>query len=648
MENFGNNGLAKVAKKDGGQGYINREGKEIVPCEFSWLEFSNDGQYIAAKDRNAISVYNIYGESLRRDVPIDDVYWDYNYKNFKEYGIFKYRPIGFTPLYYVSALDKEFKTESLALAALAKATPPKPKYPPMLNIKPGSIVFADASGNNAIDANEASKIRFTVTNSGKGSGINCVAKIATSAAGINVSDQKLPEIPAGKSITVEIPVKSSLATVDGTAKFNISVYEPNGFGSDPTTLTIDTKSFDAPLVKVTDYAILNAADGKIAKRSSFDLQLLVQNTKHGKAENVEVEISVPSEVWVTGETKKTLGTLAGGSSQEIVCEMMVSGNYAANTIPVQINIKEKHGKYAVSESLSLPIGERLAANVVSIQSKRDNSPEGGIELAQLGNKTAVSDVDVNIPKNSVVNDLTFALVVANENYQEVSPVANAINDGKIFAEYCTSVLGLPQDNVHFVADATFMNLRREVNWLKQVARAYDGEAKIIVYYAGHGIPDESTHTSYLLPVDGMGTDISTGLSLKEFYATLSDVPARAVTVFLDACFSGATRDGGMMAAARGVAIKAKPEAPQGNLVVLSAAQGDETAYPYKEQNHGLFTYYLLKKLQQTHGDVTIGELSEYITENVSRKSIVVNGKSQTPTLNASVSLGNSWKLWKLK
>jgi hypothetical protein len=60
----------------------------------------------------------------------------------------------------------------------------------------------------------------------------------------------------------------------------------------------------------------------------------------------------------------------------------------------------------------------------------------------------------------------------------------------------------------------------------------------------------------------------------------------------------------MLASARGVAIKVKEEKPQGNLVVVSASQGDETAYPYNEKRHGLFTYYLLEKLQESNIKIT--------------------------------------------
>ena len=83
------------------------------------------------------------------------------------------------------------------------------------------------------------------------------------------------------------------------------------------------------------------------------------------------------------------------------------------------------------------------------------------------------------------------------------------------------------------------------------------------------------------------------------------------------------------------------------MVVFTAAQGDETAYPYKEQEQGLFTYYLLKKLQETKGDVTLGELGDYIKTQVERQSVVTNSKLQSPSIMATSSVGNDWRSWKL-
>ena len=254
-----------------------------------------------------------------------------------------------------------------------------------------------------------------------------------------------------------------------------------------------------------------------------------------------------------------------------------------------------------------------------------------------------SDVDQNIPEAPVTNTNTFAIIIANENYLKETPVQYALNDGEMFKTYCQKVLGLPEDNIHYTEDATLNMILAEVDWIAKVAKAYNGEASLIVYYAGHGIPDEASGSSYLLPVDGIGNNLRTGYSLAELYKTLGALPAKSVTVFMDACFSGAKRGEGMLASARGVAIKAKPEAPKGNMVVFSAAQGDETAYPYEDKGHGLFTYFLLKKLQETKGQVSLGELAQYVQQQVSRRSIVTNGKSQTPCVTPSESVVGTWK-----
>lgn len=259
-----------------------------------------------------------------------------------------------------------------------------------------------------------------------------------------------------------------------------------------------------------------------------------------------------------------------------------------------------------------------------------------------------ADVDNNIPQNNQNNENTFVVIIANENYQEVAKVPYTINDGEIFAEYCKKTLGIPETNISFVKDATANNMKREIRWLTQILNQYKGEGKAILYYAGHGIPDESTKDAFLLPIDGYGDDPESGYSLNDLYKTLNEAPSKSTLVFLDACFSGSQRGEGMLSSARGVAIKAKPADPIGNMVVFSAASGDETAYPYIEKEHGLFTYYFLKKLQESKGNVTLGELSDYISDQVGKKSIIINRKSQTPTVLPSSAVSSGWRNWKLK
>ena len=258
-----------------------------------------------------------------------------------------------------------------------------------------------------------------------------------------------------------------------------------------------------------------------------------------------------------------------------------------------------------------------------------------------------ADVDMNIPETGTVADKTFAVVIANEEYSREARVPFALRDGEVFAEYCRKTLGIPEKNIRVVKNATLNDMKFQLNWLSQVLGTYHGVARAIVYYAGHGIPDEADKGAYLLPVDGYGSDVSTGFSLKDFYGMLSAVPSESVAVFLDACFSGTKRESGMLASARGVAIKVRDEVPQGKLVVFTAAQGDETAYQYAEKGHGMFTYFLLKKLQESKGDVTLGELGDYITGEVKKASVVNNNKIQTPTVIPAAGM-TGWRGWKLK
>lgn len=274
-----------------------------------------------------------------------------------------------------------------------------------------------------------------------------------------------------------------------------------------------------------------------------------------------------------------------------------------------------------------------------------------IDLAQSGASPKVthrSTIDTDIPTTDARNDKTFVVIVANEKYESVASVPFANNDGRVFREYCHKTLGIPEQNIHLRENATLNNMRSELGWLKQVCEAYKGEASVIFYYAGHGIPDENDKSAYLLPVDGDGRYVQSGYKLDDLYKNLGSMLAKSVTVFMDACFSGSQRGSGMLASARGVALKAKSGVPQGNMVVFSAAQGDETAYPNNEQGHGMFTYYLLKKLQETKGDVTLKDLGDYITTNVSQQSIVLNSKSQTPCVTPSSNVADSWQTWKLK
>ena len=282
------------------------------------------------------------------------------------------------------------------------------------------------------------------------------------------------------------------------------------------------------------------------------------------------------------------------------------------------------------------------------QPKKEETP--AVVQEDEKEEPAKPDVDIDIPVNATMNDRTFVYVIANEDYKHVADVPNAANDGKVFAEYSNKVLGIPKDNVMLHQNVSYGALITVVDDIRNVAEALNGDCNLIVYYAGHGIPDESEKTAYLLPVDSDGKHVRTCYSLGELYAELGSLNAKCTTVFLDACFSGASRNnnGEMLVSARGIAIDVDEDEIEGRLVVFSAASDDQTALAYDEKKHGLFTYFLLKKLKESNGDVSLLELGDYIKEQVSLHSVLKNRKKQTPTVIVGDGFGSEWETVKLK
>lgn len=262
-------------------------------------------------------------------------------------------------------------------------------------------------------------------------------------------------------------------------------------------------------------------------------------------------------------------------------------------------------------------------------------------------KVEPSDVDLNIPFTGINNNNTFVVIIANENYGKLANVPFALNDGNTFALYCKRTLGVPEKNVLQYNDATYGAMKAAFSDLRLINDVVGEDMKVIFYYAGHGAPDDATLDPYLVPVDAGRVNKDVCVPLASIYNDLGSMKLRSATVFLDACFSGATRDGSMVVAARGIARVPKKQGLTGKIAVFSATSEDQTALPYNEKGHGMFTYFLLKRLQETQGNISLVELKDYLNENVSRNSSIINRKDQTPTVLTSPAASAEWDSWKL-
>lgn len=299
----------------------------------------------------------------------------------------------------------------------------------------------------------------------------------------------------------------------------------------------------------------------------------------------------------------------------------------------------------------VPTPENFAQN----QPKYSSTNTENTFQKNVNNTPAKSDVDTDIPITKTDNVNTFAIIIANEKYNKVINVHNAENDGNVFAEYCNKVLGIPTDNIRNHRNLTFGGLLDAIEDMKAISKAKHGNCKFIFYYAGHGVPDEGAKTAHILPIDADGRQMRVCYPLSTLYSDFSALNAHCVTVFLDACFSGATRNidtesnkQEMLFAARSVEIDTDDEEIEGNVVVFSAGSGVQSALSYDEKNHGMFTYFLLKKLKETKGDISLQDLSQYLIDEVSLNSQLKNNKNQTPTVTSGYTLGDKWKTMKLK
>ena len=154
-----------------------------------------------------------------------------------------------------------------------------------------------------------------------------------------------------------------------------------------------------------------------------------------------------------------------------------------------------------------------------------------------------TNVDVGIPVAAQYDMNTFAVIIGNEKYAEDDAVLYAENDAKIFKEYVQRTFGVPENQINYVTNAGLNKIRTSVRWLAKAMEVTGGKGRAIFYFAGHGIPDEASKTAYLLPVDGYSNDIESAYPLERLYQELGSIPAERITVFLDACFNGASVKG---------------------------------------------------------------------------------------------------------
>lgn len=255
-----------------------------------------------------------------------------------------------------------------------------------------------------------------------------------------------------------------------------------------------------------------------------------------------------------------------------------------------------------------------------------------------------SDVDINIPRTRVKNPDAIAVVIGNSKYAKTKKVEYAINDAWAVKQYLINAFGYREGNIFLIENASksdfevfFGNEKTHKGKLFNAVRA--GKSDVFVYYSGHGAPGLKDKKGYFVPTeaDPQYLELS-GYPADVFYANLSKIPARTMTVVIDACFSGAT----VFENISPMLIKIdKTVAELSNGVVLSSSSGTQVSSWYNEKQHGMFTYFFLKSIQDRNADanrdgsLTYSEIYRYISDNsygVPYYARRIHGVEQNPTI----------------
>jgi hypothetical protein len=236
----------------------------------------------------------------------------------------------------------------------------------------------------------------------------------------------------------------------------------------------------------------------------------------------------------------------------------------------------------------------------------------------------------------------FALVVGIDKYRDAPAAPNARTDAERFAALARTTLGLPDDQVRLVVDerAGLVDIRRGLKWLKSSVPA---GGRAYFFFAGHGAPDASAGTPYLLPYDGAPKDLKeSAIELQEVLAELGGTAGAQSIAIVDACFSGA---GGRSVLPEGARprVRVRTASTGAKVGLFSASTGAEISGPDRSGKGGLFTSVLVEGIGRAsadidgNGDVTLGEIATWVAPRVKREASAL-GREQSPGLTLGVGI----------
>ena len=324
----------------------------------------------------------------------------------------------------------------------------------------------------------------------------------------------------------------------------------------------------------------------------------------------------------------------------------LEGNVTDNLGVLFFEINGEKVKLNADGSYKKRIKLKLGTNSILLKTTDLNNNSQTLDAVFIRDEiiedTDFSDVDFPTPTSNQ-NSNAIAVVFGIEEYRNAPNVSYAVNDADIFREYLIKRFGFKRKNIYLRLDeqATKGELDKVFSKTGWISRNASKSSDVIIYFSGHGAPDYESKETFLVPYDGdPNYATSTGYAINDIYKNLRDLDVKSVTIILDVCFSGSSRDNQpLLSDARPISIEIERGSIPENMLVFSAASGSEISSSSEQKKHGIFTYYFLKGLNgdadgNSDRSITATEMNKYLNSHVPSQAKTM-GREQHPQLLGS-------------
>lgn len=369
--------------------------------------------------------------------------------------------------------------------------------------------------------------------------------------------------------------------------------------------------------------LLTSNEESAIKEADAAARLVHKPTSVAKSQPPVVKLLSPTDRSTFASNSVSVAYVLRSPSGEPVTRVvgLVDGAVAAT---VDLKDAGRVGSGSASLEMTLPVPPRDVTIALVAETATKSSTPAKVNLIRVGAAE---------PTQAKPN--AFAVVVGIGDYSgDLTPLPFAANDAAAFADQLEDQRGRAYNEVTIkrlidrrVAgeEATALNIKKALSWLRQQARDPDDVA--IVYFSGHGksIPGA---TSYLLPIDYDGNHDLTAIDKPSMFSMLKQVNAKLI-LFIDACHGAGSMD---------TIDLVNDTAAWETVRVITFASSKRSELSYGSGNQSFFTQALLEGIggvaRHAGNAVQTDDLQLYLGQRV---RALASPKKQTPIATMSPS-----------